>query len=871
MFASTHATRQTPVQPAPQPASLDTDTALDTLQAAIKGRGGASRPWISQCQAYLVIRQHHQAIAAEDTTRGWRRAIVSFVVHLLETVADEEPDGADILRRRLVDRQSMRFIISTFPASKKTIERRQAAALALMAELLAERERIAREQRTAAFLVDLPPQNHKLFVGTDAHMARAVGCLLEPDNRDVVLITGLGGIGKTTLAGQVARVALATFRFDRLVFVAPDEYRAAGDPKAGASYTSVLAAIARRLFSDGTDEAALETRVVARLRTAPVLVIIDGLDQPAELAYILARFAQFSGNSRFVVTSRFAVVDLPTVLRIELDELVRADSRQLVQHVAPHLSAHETEQLCATVGGHPQALTLVAALSHRIGSAAIVRGLARGTAPGIDGMYERIYGKAWQVLPNESRLVLQAMALTGESGTAVDFLMEVAGLGEARFWRAIEELHYLSLIERRTDDQWERFGIHHLTGTYLQQTALRTADADYSDAFAAMVARSIAYWHQRRPAATTAPISPHDWAALMRTVGFGLEIAATRLDAAHLILAQHAYVEVRALWRDWLPVVERAAAVLAASDPTVYGRLLYDLGTGYHRTRRFAQARNAFDTGIELAQASGNQAELGRHRYGAAFTANLEQRLDDAYDTALAARSALTGTREQHGALFSEAENLLGMICYFRGDYEQSVAHYAAAVAEKRLHGHPDEIARLMGNLAQAQVELGQLDAAVATLEEALAVFTGARRPLQGALLRVKLSYAYRQGQQYERARAAVAPVEIATLLQQGQLDLAGYVSTSLGVASMRLARFDAAQQHLTNAVNWLSQFGDERYAGSVYGYLAELFAIQGRSAEQAAALKQAEARLAGNPQDQWSLDRLDKIRDALAQYAAGE
>jgi hypothetical protein len=64
-----------------------------------------------------------------------------------------------------------------------------------------------------------PKDNESGFVALEENVKKLVGYFVEEDNYQVVSITGMGGLGKTTLARQVFNHDMVTKKFDKLAWV----------------------------------------------------------------------------------------------------------------------------------------------------------------------------------------------------------------------------------------------------------------------------------------------------------------------------------------------------------------------------------------------------------------------------------------------------------------------------------------------------------------------------------------------------------------------------------------------------------------------------------------------------------------------------
>jgi hypothetical protein len=223
------------------------------------------------------------------------------------------------------------------------------------------------------------------MVGRRCEQRLILRALRDPDGAGV-LIHGIGGVGKSTLAAQILhRLATA----DGFLLIS---LKGETDPD------RVLGAIGKRLFEIGLDQGENETGSLRRiagvlrdpqhswrdrfdflsnslLSRVPVAFLFDNFEDnltsgavPEELAELLARWLQAPHQSRLVFTSRHTF-KLPDDLherltRFHLGPLSWAETRKLLWRLdgLKALSADDQRHAYESVGGHPRALEYLDAL-----------------------------------------------------------------------------------------------------------------------------------------------------------------------------------------------------------------------------------------------------------------------------------------------------------------------------------------------------------------------------------------------------------------------------------------------------------------------------------------------------------------------------
>ena len=227
------------------------------------------------------------------------------------------------------------------------------------------------------------------FVGRRTELRRCPERLLA-DERCGLVVHGIGGIGKTSLASEIIA---------RVVERAPERVPAIvhGQLRVESLIGAIVDAARRRLLIQRrlTGDAARALELAAGqeqpwrqrmtalrehvFEALPLLVVLDNfednLERPdgvgpvaGELAELLTSIARDPGALRLLITSRFAFT-LPGGAErclefAPLGALSEAETRKLVWALPglDQLAEHEVEQLWRLVGGHPRSLEYVDAL-----------------------------------------------------------------------------------------------------------------------------------------------------------------------------------------------------------------------------------------------------------------------------------------------------------------------------------------------------------------------------------------------------------------------------------------------------------------------------------------------------------------------------
>lgn len=240
-------------------------------------------------------------------------------------------------------------------------------------------------------LGDLPDAPEHAFVGRSRELLAAerllCGRRLAPDHgadagtsdATYTVFRGEGGEGKTTLAVELSRWLVETYRFDQAAFVSVEQE---------ASLHSVFSRLGRQLVSDYVEQSANEDAAGRRLiehalAARPTLLLIDNLESildgaesssagdVVEALFELLAGLNAIGRTRIVFTTRTPLPQPFDAHHIRIDRLSEGDAVELVSNVLrqsdrrPQSSdAGDTEdevrELVESVNCHARSLVLLA-------------------------------------------------------------------------------------------------------------------------------------------------------------------------------------------------------------------------------------------------------------------------------------------------------------------------------------------------------------------------------------------------------------------------------------------------------------------------------------------------------------------------------
>ncbi len=347
---------------------------------------------------------------------------------------------------------------------------------------------------------NLPARPYTELVGRDSEFHRLMG-VLKRDQGGVISIVGMGGMGKTALAWELAEQYWESGQCDDLIWTsakleelvggeiqplaeAGDFFGGSVQPKAQLSLTELVDTLCQQLGRRdliGVPDSERWDTIRRLLQARHYLVVIDNLETAENYRQLARHMERLLTTSWALITSRVAV-PLETAFEFKLGPLSETASITLLQKEATHRNiqalqqANESElrQIAHSTGGLPLALKLVAGLLRRYALEQILANLQSVTGSTKE-LYRFIYWTAWNKLSREARLVLVAMR--GFADVAPHKALQIVSTvdDDAKFTEAVAELLTLSLLDSSENPRLGRryYTIHPITRNFIDSEIMQ--------------------------------------------------------------------------------------------------------------------------------------------------------------------------------------------------------------------------------------------------------------------------------------------------------------------------------------------------------------------------------------------------------------
>jgi hypothetical protein len=293
-------------------------------------------------------------------------------------------------------------------------------------------------------------------------------------------------MGKTALADQISRDLIDRMHFEEVFWITAKHTHLStlgrlkvesGRP--ALTFPILIEQLADQLGVPDTPGATqLHRQQIVRnhLRERACLVVIDNLETVADYRSLLPALRSIENPSKFLLTSRFRLLDEPNVFSLSLKELSRESAFELLKLEASRAGfsaladTPETvlQKIYDVVGGHPLALKLIVGQLKFRSLPRVLNRFEDGkreTSP--DKLFEYIYQEIWETLSDESKTTMLALTQAGGSGFTFEHIVSIAGLSESAVDLCLERLILLSLVELGGNLYERRYRLHRLTEMFL--------------------------------------------------------------------------------------------------------------------------------------------------------------------------------------------------------------------------------------------------------------------------------------------------------------------------------------------------------------------------------------------------------------------
>ncbi len=712
------------------------------------------------------------------------------------------------------------------------MRRRQAHGFHRLTETLVRLEASARAENRRLWLqLKLPPPTYAALFGLDARTNALAAQLAAPPPPHSLLLSGAGGIGKTTLAHAALTRLIDAGQFEDIAWLSFDEPTA---------YPTLLARLARdlgyvSLASASLDE--LEGGLRVRLASAPALIMLDNVDYLQDFPALVSRLDSLVAPGRLLMAARQLPVSDLALPVMAVDPLERPDFAALLRDFARarrisrlrELPDDVVDAIYSAVGGNPLAGKLVVSQIEFLPLERVLANLATlPTMQGV-GLFDWLFTATWEALGEDAHCAALAMCLLPPEGADWQDLLVMSGLAPGPLNRALEELVAGSLLD--ASGQPPRYAMHALARLFVEDQAQHP---ELVDVYRRMLHKAVTRARRARQT-SEGPTGDARQGLLLLQQEARSGADADGLD--DLIVRLAPAIHRAGLWAAWRDVLQRVANRQrdAGSQPDTLARTLLELGVTCRWLGEAGQAEQALGESIRLFGETGDftgqaeaEVEIGQLYETTGQTAPAYE----AYQRAVAAAQRHATRDLRRRAL----NGLAGLALHNeRTDAALDLLQQALALDADRPDG------RTLSNLGMAYLQAEDTARAIDCQQQALDAFEDDGALPEQARAHLRLGMAYHAG---GRAADALHHLDAGLRLMQTLGDALGRarILTNLGAVHAGAERWQEALSVWREALDLQHQLGDAVGMAYTWYNLADLQWQLDHPAEARAALDQAAA-----------------------------
>ena len=476
----------------------------------------------------------------------------------------------------------------------------------------------------------LPQKPFRRLIGRAAVRKRIMSALTDTDGRWVIGIDGMGGIGKTALALEIANECQEAGHFHQIIWLQTVSASESDDEEPVFDFPRIVDGVAEQLqlaLSPALSPGQKQQRIRTTLRQNRYLIIIDNAENAAiAQEQLIAQLRPFLNPTKLLLTSRKRFVG--EIFAVHVDGLTVADGLRFIEQDAfekgiEHLSANQSDALANLVrqaGGSPLALKLLVSRLAYLPIHVVIERLLdvdpiSELQAGSDSFYHNVFFEHWRSLETNSIRLLFALAhFAPMQGAAFPALQQISMLSAKEAFTVIDRLWRRSLIEivRKDDRQALRYALHPLTRNFVLSLVsgglLSSAETDTRQKLYSQTrTRFVSYWITY---AITHAVDQKGFLLEEQHILKAVEMAPDHLYPRGVCAFVGYMVDIRARYESAYQLLQKAQQLAAVLDPKHQITLLLYLGRVTEKLGEIESAESHIQSALQLSATHDQRADL---------------------------------------------------------------------------------------------------------------------------------------------------------------------------------------------------------------------------------------------------------------------
>jgi NB-ARC domain len=436
------------------------------------------------------------------------RAVLDELIDALRSSGSSDLNSPSVRRFIIADYLYRRGLKQTeicpsrLPLSKSQFYRERTETLLTLANYIQRWEQRTVEWRKRAAirsLAMLAPAGDSQLIGVDSLLVQVTKALTAAEGPKLIMLCGLGGLGKTAVAQAAAEQVLHGDHFQALGWLSCQRQRFAGShlqlfdaPELTADdfYNQLLCQLRPNAISDCNLFALISEQVqddkvtfnqvldflhyeldkqepshlplsekrslvMDMLWAVPTLIVVDGLESVPDAPALIEELWQISSrtSAKVLITSRRRFSEYAYVKPIDVGPLPDGEAIRLLQRYAAELGSgaldsaplEDLRTVVNTAGGNPLVIKWIVNQLAALPVRQILAELSQVTGLGSE-LYDYIYRQAWDSLSESAQELLITIARSPLTSLTWEALRCDTGLRPEVLNRSLQELVAASLI-----------------------------------------------------------------------------------------------------------------------------------------------------------------------------------------------------------------------------------------------------------------------------------------------------------------------------------------------------------------------------------------------------------------------------------------
>ncbi|MBN3906564.1 MAG: CHAT domain-containing protein [Nostoc sp. NMS1] len=337
-------------------------------------------------------------------------------------------------------------------------------------------------------------KTYSILFGRQKEIEILIGIIKNPQSKRILSICGLGGIGKTSLATEIAERCYQEKLFEEFIWETAKQeiFLGAKSSISQPSFIngfSLLENLAKKLnirmdknLERDDQKKYLKNKIREQLALRRYFILVDNLETAEDYREVVQDLSEIvNSHTKVVITSRNQLSEFDTVYSISLDGLIEEGSISFLQaegrdrgvNAVAEANVKSLREIHRVTGGAPLALKFVVSLLTRLSLEVVLSNLKKAEGQ-TEQLYNFLYYNIWKLLSSDSRKVIVSMAVLPASVTR-SAIQKVSMIPENILADAISELVFMSLLNpsHALLDSKKRYSIHALTSNFIRTELIK--------------------------------------------------------------------------------------------------------------------------------------------------------------------------------------------------------------------------------------------------------------------------------------------------------------------------------------------------------------------------------------------------------------